>query len=162
MPYPGDAILVIDHAGEIIASSSPAERLVCRLVASGRDATDALRRISVEFDMGTRATTGAARTDAQEMPSRSVVRDATHPLSDRRARPVVAFPSRGVECRDESCGELVVPGPVAAPAAHPRGPSSVRYTMDAPVGRSANRGAGTDADDATDKCADPETFRAPP
>lgn len=71
--YPADAILVVDRAGEIIASSSGAERLVRRLNASGREAVDALRSMSTD---GGRPR-GIARW---EPPSHAYVRDAAHPL----------------------------------------------------------------------------------
>ena len=70
--YPTDAILVVDRTGEIIASSAPADKLVRRLQASGRDAADALRQLGT--DSGRRA--GAA----WEAPTQSFVRDASHPL----------------------------------------------------------------------------------
>ena len=71
--YPADAILVVDRSGDIIASSAAAERVVRRLQASGRDATDALRTMS----------TDAARTQRLahwEAPTHGLVRDASHPL----------------------------------------------------------------------------------
>ena len=71
--YPGDVILVVDRAGEIIASSTSAERLVRRLHASGREASEALRTISTN---GGRAR-GMTRW---EPPTHSFVRDASHPL----------------------------------------------------------------------------------
>jgi sigma-54 dependent transcriptional regulator, acetoin dehydrogenase operon transcriptional activator AcoR len=70
--YPTDAILVVDRAGEIIASSASAERIVRRLQASGQEAADALRDLSTD---------GVRRRQARwEAPSHSFVRDAAHPL----------------------------------------------------------------------------------
>lgn len=71
--YPGDAIIVVDRAGDIIASSTAADRLVRRLAASGREATDALRLIGTDE--------GRPRGARQwEAPSKEHVRDASHPL----------------------------------------------------------------------------------
>ena len=167
--YPGDAILVVDRAGEIIASSSPADRLVRRLVASGREATDALRRIGTESDWSTRAASAAAsgvlQVRGRDMPSQSLVRDAVHPLlgvtaavhamhdgrtpigacvvlpAGRTTRPRYAD-TRGPDARGGSIAPDTLPNagsPIAVPrpGASPRATSTVRYTMDALIGRAA-------------------------
>ncbi|WP_331049776.1 sigma-54-dependent Fis family transcriptional regulator [Gemmatimonas sp.] len=69
--YPSDAILVVDRAGEIIASSTSAERLVRRLQASGHEATDVLRTMSTD-------TRGSS--SLRHPPTQALVRDASHPL----------------------------------------------------------------------------------
>ncbi len=159
--YPGDAILVVDRAGEIIASSSPAERLVRRLAASGRDATDALRRISTASDVDRRALNGTARERGRNLPSQSTVRDATHPLLGAMAAvhamhdgrtPIgacVVLPAgqaRGhrpeaarktVARTPRAVANPTTPSAVVTPVVTARGPSTVRYTMDALFGRAA-------------------------
>lgn len=70
--YPADAILVVDRAGEIIAASSAADRLVTRLRASGREATAALQQLGTYDGLATRA--------PRDTPTGSFVRDASHPL----------------------------------------------------------------------------------
>jgi transcriptional regulator of acetoin/glycerol metabolism len=70
--YPTDAILVVDRAGEIIASSTAAERLVRRLHASGHEATDVLRAMSTND--------GHRAGNNWQVPSHALVRDASHPL----------------------------------------------------------------------------------
>ncbi|WP_310570355.1 sigma 54-interacting transcriptional regulator [Gemmatimonas sp.] len=159
--YPGDAILVVDRAGEIIASSSPAERLVRRLAASGRDATDALRRISTASDVDRRALNGTARKRGRNLPSQSTVRDATHPLLGATAAvhamhdgrtPIgacVVLPAgqarghrpeaaRNVVARSpRAVANPTTPSAVVTPVVTARGPSTVRYTMDALFGRAA-------------------------
>lgn len=160
--YPGDAILVVDRAGEIIASSSPAERLVRRLAASGRDATDALRRISTESDVDRRAPHGTTRLGGRDVPSQSIVRDATHPLlgamaavhamhdgrtpigacvvlpagQARGQRPHGARQSADIGA-SSSTPANVIPSAVDPTLAPSRAPSTVRYTMDAMFGRAA-------------------------
>lgn len=71
--YPTEVILVVDRAGDIIAASQSADRLVRRLHASGREAAEALREMSVDAGADHR---GARWTP----PSQSFVRDASHPL----------------------------------------------------------------------------------
>lgn len=71
--YPSDAILVVDRSGEIIASSAPADRVVRRLQASGREAMDALRDLSTDSDR-------LHQRPQWDPPSHSFVRDASHPL----------------------------------------------------------------------------------
>jgi transcriptional regulator of acetoin/glycerol metabolism len=71
--FPTDAILVVDRSGEIIASSSPAERLVRRLSASGAEATVALRDMSISDERERRGADWVP-------PIRALVRDAYHPL----------------------------------------------------------------------------------
>ncbi|BAH38809.1 Fis family transcriptional regulator [Gemmatimonas aurantiaca T-27] len=70
--YPTDAILVVDRAGEIIASSTAAERIVRRLQASGHEATDVLRAMSTNDGH-----TAGANWQA---PSHTIIRDASHPM----------------------------------------------------------------------------------
>lgn len=71
--YPTEAILVVDRTGEVIASSAAADRVVKRLQASGQEATDALRAISV-------GSPRSPRTTSWEAPSHTILRDASHPL----------------------------------------------------------------------------------
>ena len=71
--YPADAILVVDRAGEIIAASSAAERLVKRLQASGQEAADALRALSTDGP-------GRDRSARWEAPTHGLMREASHPL----------------------------------------------------------------------------------
>ncbi|MBL0939863.1 MAG: sigma 54-interacting transcriptional regulator [Gemmatimonadaceae bacterium] len=69
--YPTDAVLVVDRAGDIMASTTAAERLVRRLAASGRDATDALRTIGTDARF---------RSHTQRHGALASVHEATHPL----------------------------------------------------------------------------------
>jgi transcriptional regulator with PAS, ATPase and Fis domain len=71
--YPTDAILVVDRSGDIIASSASADRVVRRLHASGRDATNALRALSTDEAR-------SPRLAQWEAPTHGLVRDASHPL----------------------------------------------------------------------------------
>ncbi len=143
--YPADAIVVVDRAGEIIASSAQAERLVRRLAASGREASEALLSLSVKSDRTDMTRWGA--------PSGSMVRDASHPLLGATAAvhalhdgrtaigACLVLPSRSgamaVSARPP------IPPPERAAASAPARPTitsreaGVRYTLDLLLGNSA-------------------------
>ncbi len=146
--YPSDAILVVDRAGEIVASSSPAERLVRRLSASGRDATEALRQISTA-SASEGSMRAAGRAASREKPSQSFIREASHPLLGALAAvhamydghtPIgacVVVPRGNAATTRRATTTAVAPMPSATTtsAALSAGAGSVRYTMDALRGR---------------------------